>query len=372
MFLHSKPQRDRSQGSNKNQEEVSDMHRQQPLRWMIVLFFTLLPALSYADRDYDRMVVFGDSLSDPGNAYYLLGTALTPPYETLDALLVPDAPYSIGGHHFSDGPTWIEQLARALELKASARPVFASSSNGHNRNSNYAVGGARARNNGGGFDFTDQVNIYLSQTSGIQEMRTLTVIEFGGNDVRDAIAAFAVDPSGGASAMILTEALTAISDNILSLYAHGNRKLLISNIPDLSLTPAIRTLDLLSPGSALGAAMISVQFNAGLDGLIAQLQAQLPDLTITKFDLYQGLQDIVSNPQRYGLGNATDACVMPDIAPYRCQIPDHYFFWDGMHPTKRGHAIFAQFACSALFPEEDEWKSHHCRREHCRREACRR
>jgi phospholipase/lecithinase/hemolysin len=347
------------------------MHRQQPLRWLIVLFFTLLPALSYADRDYDRMVVFGDSLSDPGNAYYLFGTALTPPYETLDALLIPDAPYSIGGHRFSNGPTWIEQLARALELKASARPVFAHN-NRHKRNSNYAVGGARARNNGGGFDFTDQVNIYLSQTSGIQEMRTLTVIEFGGNDVRDAIAAFAVDPSGGASAMILTEALTAISDNILSLYAHGNRKLLISNIPDLSLTPAIRTLDLLSPGSALGAAMISVQFNAGLDGLIAQLQAQLPDLTITKFDLYQGLQDIVSNPQRYGLGNATDACVMPDIAPYRCQIPDHYFFWDGMHPTKRGHAIFAQFACSALFPEEDEWKSHHCRREHCRREACRR
>lgn len=38
----------------------------------------LLPAAATADTDYDRLVVLGDSLSDPGNAYVLAGTSLPP------------------------------------------------------------------------------------------------------------------------------------------------------------------------------------------------------------------------------------------------------------------------------------------------------
>jgi len=48
----------------------------------------LLPAAATADTDYDRLVVFGDSLSDPGNAYALTGMSLVPPYTDL----IPDYP----------------------------------------------------------------------------------------------------------------------------------------------------------------------------------------------------------------------------------------------------------------------------------------
>jgi len=48
----------------------------------------LLPAAATADTDYDRLVVFGDSLSDPGNAYVLTGMSLVPPYTDL----IPDYP----------------------------------------------------------------------------------------------------------------------------------------------------------------------------------------------------------------------------------------------------------------------------------------
>src|SRR5215211_4626435 len=91
---------------------------------------------------YSAMIVFGTSLSDSGNAFALRGGTNTPPDYGLDPLLVPGAPYARGGHHFSNGATWVEQLARSLGLAPSVRPAFRGSSA---RATNYAVGGARAR-----------------------------------------------------------------------------------------------------------------------------------------------------------------------------------------------------------------------------------
>ena len=54
---------------------------------------------------------------------------------------VPIYPYAMGGHHFSNGPTWAEDLTDELDTPVSGKPalrepgVF----------TNYAVGRARAR-----------------------------------------------------------------------------------------------------------------------------------------------------------------------------------------------------------------------------------
>src|SRR5437870_5726450 len=45
------------------------------------------------------VVVFGDSLSDPGNAFVILHKVAVPPFSSL----IPDAPYARGGLHFSNG-----------------------------------------------------------------------------------------------------------------------------------------------------------------------------------------------------------------------------------------------------------------------------
>ena len=61
----------------------------------------------------------------PGNAFVLLGEAGTPHDFTLNPFLVPSAPYAKGGHHFSNGATWVEQYASSVGLGDSVRPALA-------------------------------------------------------------------------------------------------------------------------------------------------------------------------------------------------------------------------------------------------------
>src|SRR6266704_4453450 len=73
----------------------------------LLALFALLQANPAAAGAPQRFVVFGDSLSDPGNAFVLLRDVEVPPFDGL----IPDAPYARGGMHFSNGATWVEQLA---------------------------------------------------------------------------------------------------------------------------------------------------------------------------------------------------------------------------------------------------------------------
>src|SRR3954469_17661403 len=97
------------------------------------------PRLASAQSRYSGIVVFGTSLSDPGNAFALSGEQSTPPDFALDPLLVPSAPYATGGHHFSNGAAGIWLFARTVGLAGSVRPAFGSSDASA---ANYAVGGA--------------------------------------------------------------------------------------------------------------------------------------------------------------------------------------------------------------------------------------
>src|SRR5437773_11819355 len=81
--------------------------------FLTALFTCALWFSTYAaagEGELSRIVVFGDSLTDPGNAFVITHQVSVPPYQ-----LIPDFPYARGGHHFSNGKTWVEQLARRLD-----------------------------------------------------------------------------------------------------------------------------------------------------------------------------------------------------------------------------------------------------------------
>jgi len=292
-------------------------------------------------RLYDGMVVFGASLSDSGNGFALLRDNSTPPDYGADALRIPNAPYARGGHHLSNGPTWAEQFARSIQLPFSAKPAFV----GNSRNAtNYAVGSARAWDDGMNFNLSNQVNAFLADTNVMAPPGALYAIEMGGNDVRDALEAFSQAEDGLA---ILQAAVLSIVQQISTLHAAGAREFLVWNAPDVGLTPAVRALDAVTPGVAVFASQLTEIFNAGLSDALSLLSL-LPGIHLAQLDANQLMHEIVADPAAFGLTNATSACITPGVPPFACTNPDEYLFWDGIHPTTAAHAILAQEAAAAL------------------------
>ena len=334
----------------------------------LVAFGLLIPLQAGADDRHrqHQVVVFGDSLSDPGNAFALNGgVTVSPPTYGMDGVsngvpevitLIPEAPY--GSRRFSNGPTWIELLGAATGLGSSVQPAVAGALIGpdNGKAANYAVGGARA-SGAGPFDLSGQVGLYLSDVRGRASAEALYVIAIGGNDIRDALAA--EQPSA-----VIGAALARLGDNVVRLYQAGARKFLLWNVPNLGRTPAILRLDAVAcpppvRGCIVNAAKAASEaYNAGFSGVLLGLGA-LPDIEIVPFNTFASLEAIASSPAKFGLVDASSACIQPNVpqfgfpsaAPFRCAQPDRFLFWDGIHPTRAGHAIIAFLVGKALVAE---------------------
>ena len=296
----------------------------------ILAVFCLLPAAVTASSDYDRLVVFGDSLSDPGNAFVLTGMVLEPPYTAL----IPDYPYARGGHHLSNGATWIERLARKMKLRKSAGPALRKPG----KFSNYAVDRTRACPDSPSpshLDLTSQVGMFLTQFGAASDS-SLYVMFAGSNDVRDAL----VNPEMGES--ILGCALLSLSDNIQALIAAGARTFLIPNVPNLGLIPAVA---LQGPEAQQAATEVTFFFNLQLESILSAIEAaSAGQVTFYRLDTFELLaRTALEHPEL----NVTDPCI--DVfSGTVCKHAKNYLFWDGVHPTRTGHKLIAEEAASVL------------------------
>ena len=164
-----------------------------------------------------------------------------------------------------------------------------------------------------------------------------------------AVAFDAIDAAvrGGNPDQVMEDALTSILTNIGVLYQAGARRFLVWNVPNVALTPAIRTLDAQFPGLAQLAAGLTVVFNDGLEAGLGQVES-LPEIDLRRFDAFQKLNDLTAHPEAFGLVNVTTACITPNVAPFACDEPDQYLFWDGIHPTRGVHALLALEASTVL------------------------
>ncbi len=341
-------------------------------QFMLTAFALCLPGVAGAQMTFNSIVVFGTSLSDPGNAYALLTrpiaslpylcslsnvTQSLPPYQSVVVeSLYPCAPYAIGGHHFSNGATWIEQLAEARGLAVDVEPAFQGSNAAAH---NYAVGGARAiatavaENGDPRVNLPQQVQTYLTAVGDTAPADALYVIEIGNNDVGDALRKFVavyaqtgdLSQAQAAAQSIIGDALISIGANIQALYAAGARKFLVSNAADFDLIPIVT---LQGPQAIFIGSALSEGFNMGLANLLTTLRTALPGVQIAELDLAGRMGDIYKNPPSYGLVNVTGFCITPNVAPFMCEEPSTFLFWDGIHPTYAVHGIIAHDAESVL------------------------
>lgn len=298
----------------------------------------------YAASLYSGIFVFGDSLSDPGNVFVLTGENSVRPFSADN---IPDAPYARGGHHFSNGATWIEQASADLKLKGGTGPALRTPAF-----TNYAFGGARARMTGV-LDLSSQVGLLLAGIPGNVPSDALYSIYVGGNDVRDATVTFfevfanTGDPVAAqlAAESVVAEAVQSIADNIMLLAGRGASHFLVPNVADIGKTPAVQALGAQAAAVATG---LSTGFNAALEVTLTGLEAGF-GIQVTRLNVFQLINDIVADPSIAGLVNVTEPCITPLVRKGAyCNHPDEYLFWDGIHPTRAAHAYLAGAAVDAL------------------------
>jgi phospholipase/lecithinase/hemolysin len=309
-------------------------HRRSSVVFAIAFCVVFLVSVSAARAEsFDRMVIFGDSLSDPGNHFVAFGMTSQAPFSPL-----PDFPYGIGGHHFSNGATWVEQLSKDLGMPTSGKPALRAPG----VFTNYAVGRARARAGAAAFPYFDlstQVQQFLSDFRGHAPSSALYVLWIGANDLDDALMAGMTDPARAVD--IIGAAVTTVAGNVHALWAAGARNVMILNLPDPALAPFVRAL---GPSVQAAATQVGMLYNAALDEAVMHVSG-LPGLQLIRFDVRAAFDDIVATQGDAGLINVTESCLRFGVVVHVvCKHPPHHLFWDGAHPTKAGHRLIADAA----------------------------
>jgi len=304
----------------------------------------LISAAAVYASPISKLVIFGDSLSDNGNAY--LGTGHTLPAPPAYTLL----PGGFG--RFTDGPDttpagtagglWHEVLAASLGTPV-AQPAALPGG------TNFAVGGAEVLQDVPFGPLTipspaSQVGHYLALNGGVADANALYVFWGGANDLYHAVET----PGETAAQIAATEQqmVASISGDITALAGAGAHNFLWLNLPQLATTPR-GALDVGAAPPLVGAAFAaaSTQFHSDVAAQSMLLASGL-GVSVTELDIYALYQAIQADPAAYGYTNVTTpANVTPGANP------DQFLFWDiPSHPTTTGHRLIGQAAFEALQP----------------------
>ena len=131
---------------------------------------------------------------------------------------------------------------------------------------------------------------------------------------------------------IVINAASNIASAICDLSTAGAKYFAVGNLPDMGLTPS-------AEGNREWLTFLSAQFNQVLG---QALNARPCAKRLVIFDIFQFIQDMVSNPENYGLVNVTTPCIPPPLGPGGTDCSTS-LFWDTVHPTTYGHTLIAEY-----------------------------
>ena len=321
---------------------------------LISLMVFFLPA--YAIKA-DKIIIFGDSLSDNGNLYA----------RTLH--FVPKSPIYYNGR-FSNGRVWVEELATNLQLNP----------DDVNQLSDYAYGGSWAEPFADSHSLiipglSSQVASYMKAAKNDQHIADhLFIIWSGGNDYLK-----------GRSNMdyATTNTVNAIFHEVDTLIAFGAKQILLMNLPDLGKTPYAMNHDDKSHASHLS--LLSQLHNQKLRQQVIDGDVERSLAKIYFFDVYSYVNNAIEHPEDFGIRNVKEACYQGSYLPWGrkeksddlyalqkmnidvmsepaleeaflnglsmvepCANPDEYLYWDRVHPTHAVDKILAKQVADLL------------------------
>jgi len=282
---------------------------------------------------YSALFIFGDSLSDSGNNAIVLSPPTPVPISGND--FIPINPYASGT--YTNGPVWAQDFAAALGLSASPSLLGGT---------NFAFGGARTGPlNPGPIppnlpNLETQVALFLLDHANTAPGSALYVVAGGGDNARDALAAAAAcldltcvqSVIGAAAQTYATDIATIVGELELA----GATNLVVWNVPDIGLTPAVESF---GPQASFLGTLIAASMNA------AEQSAIGGNPGVKLFDLFGLTDNVVGNPGAFGFTDVSDAC-----ARFTTCDPSTFLFWDGIHPTSGGALVISN-AMLSVVPE---------------------
>lgn len=271
-----------------------------------------------AAQQIDRIVVFGDSYADTGNALRLAGIdpASTQVYTT---------------GRFSGGSNYVDTLSNILQVQQY----------------NFAIGGARTDNGNQsvglpGLTFEVQEFASGGGTLGFPAVNTtltrsdLVAVSIGGNDARNYQLTGGTLAAAPAAAAV---AVTNTQQNLNVVMSHGTPTISFlagdtGQLPEIAGDPS---------GAAIRTAY-STAYNNGVQSILAGYAQQ--GSIVHYLDLTSVLNDIKANPSAYGISNL----VCPAFPDPTCVVNSqgYLFYGDLLHLTSDGFAIVGQYVARQL------------------------
>ncbi|URX63450.1 SGNH/GDSL hydrolase family protein [Luteibacter anthropi] len=277
---------------------------------------------AYRGRPVERIVSFGDSLSDTGNIYNEFRQTF--PIHTS---------WFLG--RFSNGPVWTEYLSRRTGLPLNT----------------WATGGAQSDNAYGIINgVKSQVDSFIAYTrrnvNRYDIGRTLFTVWIGGNDAMN----------GRQARDVVADLDTALND----LVDHGARKIVLLGVPDLTRAPAFRSIDGMDGTGRHDSDEVYAtvaQLNEALPRL-AQRVSERTDAQVVWIDAAKHFDNVLADPGAYGFADVTRPCL--DLRSQGSQVylstqsvrkdctPERNVFWDMVHPTTRMHELMSRWVLADL------------------------
>jgi len=316
------------------------------LRGLVLgLLVLIASSVAFAGSRISSIVVFGDSLSDTGRLFRLT-----------DGGFPPRVAYFHGRQ--SNGPVWVEYLADELHLEHRVR--------------NYAAVGAMSGPSADipsgnvwsdtfagleGTSLRGQLASYLGDTGGTVDPEALYIVEGGANDLIQPLAGLLMNPPATPEAFMakVSEIATPVVINVATiagtLKAMGAQHIAVVNVPDFGKAPLLVGY---GPQASAIVSMLVAMINEAVGEQLDALESA-GGSKLARIDAYGFIDRVAAAPADYGFTNVTGQFMFLDrsngtvtYASAERRAVSEWLFWDHLHPTTRGHKLFAKSALAEL------------------------
>lgn len=293
--------------------------------FLVALFFSA-QALAVP---LNKIVVFGDSLSDNGNLY-----------EYMKRELPLSPPYYKG--RFTNGPVWVELLTDMYYPNDSKAHLL-----------DYAFGGAGVSEEVEDDDDDDEVlftlrreiDSYLLTHQDKADDSSLYVVWMGSNN-------YLAVPSNADESV--NQTILGIKHDLQRLIRKGAKHIMVVDVVDLGKTPAAKDFDAVELLTEL-----SQKHNLLLKQTVEELKIEDPSVQWIFFDASSILDDMLVNPGKYGFTDTINTCYEEmvakpsekfilkmassvDKARVDVDACEGYLFFDPVHPSELAHIAMAK------------------------------